>query len=89
MGPESSENAKRIDSTGMFGPVERREYPWKSEFDADRWIQFLSTTSDHRALPTDRRERLLGTVHDLIKRHGGLYRVPVVTLMYVAKRQAK
>lgn len=89
LGPESSENVKRIDSTGMFGPVEWREYPWQAEYDTDRWVQFLSTSSDHIALPPDRREELLKTVHDLVEQHGGVYRVPVVTLMYLAKRRAR
>ncbi len=70
----------------LFTDLEKREYPWMAEYDADTWIELLQTHSDHRALPDDRRQQLLAAVHDAIERNGGVHRFRTVTEMILARK---
>ncbi|MEX2377519.1 MAG: class I SAM-dependent methyltransferase, partial [Dehalococcoidia bacterium] len=77
-----------INGTGMFGPVEVREYPWHASYDTESWITLLGTHSDHRVLPLRQRTSLFEAVRDAINRAGGVYSMHVVTRLYFARRTA-
>jgi SAM-dependent methyltransferase len=83
-GPERK--VASINGTGLFGAVDVRRYRWTADYDTARWVKFLSTNSDHRVLPADRRERLFNAVRDAIEQHGGVHRVPITTVLYFARR---
>lgn len=75
-----------IESSGLFGPVERKSYPWEAEYDAESWTKYLMTTSDHRSLPADRRDQLLSVIHKAIEADGGTYRSSIETQLLLCRR---
>lgn len=75
-----------ISASGRFGNPWIRRYAWESQFDTETWIQFLTTTSDHRTLAPARREALLTSVREAIDRHGGIYRFTMESTVLAAKR---
>jgi SAM-dependent methyltransferase len=63
--------AERIAATGRFEPPCEDRFPWSRRLAAARYGDLLRTHSDHRLLPTERRERLVDAVEDAIRSHGG------------------
>jgi SAM-dependent methyltransferase len=77
--------SEMIEASGLFGDVESREYRWTDEYDADIWVKFLSTNSDHRVLPPARLQRLLDAVRSAIIGNGGRYRFGVVSRLQMCR----
>lgn len=69
-----------------FGSITEREYRETRIDTSEAWLAMLRTTSDHLALPEERREALLNAIGDAIGRHGGSAEVSVVTRLWLAKR---
>lgn len=51
---------------GSFGSPLERHYPWTTRYTSAEWTDLLRTTSDHRLLPINRLEVLLGAVGEAI-----------------------
>jgi SAM-dependent methyltransferase len=77
--------AERIRASGRFGEVSVREYPWTERRSAESWVRLLGTFSDHRLLPDDDRDALLGEVARVIERHGGFIEVRHVARLFLAR----
>lgn len=73
-------------ASGGFGPVTTREYPWTRTYRADEYARLMSTQSDHRMLPGERRARLLAAVRAAIDDAGGSITVAHVCHLYAATR---
>jgi len=79
---------KKIVSSGLFGPVTVRRYPWSSEYTADRYIGLLKTMSDHAILASKVRRDVFRAIRGLIAENGGSFVRPVVAVLFLApKRQ--
>ncbi|MBI4305089.1 MAG: class I SAM-dependent methyltransferase [Chloroflexi bacterium] len=86
-GSGSGRIAERIAATGLFEPVTVHRYPWATEYDTDRWLKLLNTSSDHRALPPARKEGLLAEVRRAVDAHGGHHRMSMESVLFLARRR--
>ncbi|MFG1905193.1 class I SAM-dependent methyltransferase [Kribbella sp. NPDC048928] len=60
-----------LGESGRFGSVECRRYVWEQEYSTAEYLELLSSYSGHRALTTQRRDRLYGCISALMARSGG------------------
>ncbi len=80
---------KRIENSGLFGPVAVRRYPGSQEYSADSYIALLRTMSDHAILSNPTRHRLFQLIREIFTYHGGTYtRHFISVLLLAAKRRA-
>jgi SAM-dependent methyltransferase len=78
---------KKIVSSGRFGPVTVRCYPWQCEYSTDEYIAQLRTQSDHAILAPECRARLFRAIRGVIDRHGGRITRPVVAALFLAPKR--
>lgn len=78
---------KKIVSSGRFGPVTVRCYPWQREYTTQQYINQLRTQSDHAILAPENRARLLRAIRVVIDRHGGRIARPVVAALFLAPKR--
>ncbi|MFK4086281.1 class I SAM-dependent methyltransferase [Kribbella sp. NPDC020789] len=64
-------DSSEVDASGLFGPVEFRRYEWELTYTAGEYLDVLSSYSGHRALTSQRRDRLYECVRALIDADGG------------------
>lgn len=76
-----------LDESPGFGPVTRRDYPWREVYDAERYVALLATQSDHRMLAEDQRRRLLDAVAAVVDAAGGVVTVDYVAELYRTRRE--
>jgi ubiquinone/menaquinone biosynthesis C-methylase UbiE len=77
-----------IESGGLFAIDAQRRYLWDQPYAADAFVGLLRTYSDHRALPRERRARLLAGVRSVIDdRLGGTITTHYLTTLCVARRR--
>lgn len=70
-----------------FGPALERSYEWTHRYTPTGWTNLMRTSSDHRMLPSERREALLVAVEHAIASHGGTYEHPYLTNLWAAERE--
>jgi SAM-dependent methyltransferase len=73
--------------SGCFGPVTWRRYPWSQVYSASDYCDLLRTHSDHRLLPEDQLDSLLGALSGVIHAHGSI-EVAYEAHLYLAPRAA-
>jgi SAM-dependent methyltransferase len=78
--------AEQLARSARFGPVELRAYPWSQVYGAEEYADLLSTSSDHRMLPTEQREALLAAIRAAVEEHGGCIEVRYETHLHLARR---
>jgi len=78
---------KKIVSSGLFGPVTVLQYPWQSEYTADRYIGLLRTMSDHAILAPKVRRDIFRAIRRLIDANGGSFIRPVVAVLFLAPKR--
>lgn len=93
LGPEAYPAAEEpntrteIERSGLFGPVTTRRYVWEQEYDAEGYLNLLSTYSDHLRLDPETRRRLFAGIADLIDREfGGRMAKRYLVLLHVARK---
>ena len=59
-------------ASDLFGDVTAVEHEWETAYDRDAYLQLLDTSSDHRLLDPDTRERLFDEVGRVIDAAGGV-----------------
>jgi SAM-dependent methyltransferase len=79
-------HAGPIEACGKFGPVEERSFLWEHTYARDEWLDQLPTHSDHRMLPSDVLETLLGHIGEVIDAHGGTLTIGHSTELLLAAR---
>ncbi|HEX2235304.1 MAG TPA: methyltransferase domain-containing protein [Actinomycetota bacterium] len=79
------EQGAAITASGLFRDVEVRACAWSESFSSSRYVELLSTHSDHRILPEARREALFDAVAGLVDAAGGIT-VEYSTELYLARR---
>ena len=75
-----------IADAGAYGPAETARYAWSQLYDTAGWLEQLTTHSDHQALPTAQRERLLDAVGEALDAAGGSFEMPYATVLVSARR---
>jgi SAM-dependent methyltransferase len=71
-----------------FVPDVKRSYPWDQRYRSDGLIGLLRTYSDHRALPRQRRARLMAGIREVIEGQlGGWVTTHYLTTLCVARRR--
>ena len=70
-----------------FGPTATEVFPWTMTYDAASWSERLETSSDHRILSPERRERLLEAVRTAIGSIGGSFEMHYDTVLVTATRK--
>jgi len=78
---------KKIVSSGRFGPVTVRCYPWQRESTTQEHIDQLRTQSNHAILAPECRARLFRAVRVVIDRHGGRITRPVTAVLFLAPKR--
>ncbi|HEX3607470.1 MAG TPA: class I SAM-dependent methyltransferase [Candidatus Dormibacteraeota bacterium] len=66
---------------GRFGPAEADTVEWERDYPRDRWLELITTHSDHRVLPAEQRARLLAAVGEVIDSLGGSIRLHYRTVL--------
>ncbi|MEJ7597937.1 MAG: methyltransferase domain-containing protein [Kofleriaceae bacterium] len=69
-------------ASGCFGPIETLTEAWRERYPTERYIELLSTYSDH-AVQEDPR-RLYDAIRAAIDRRGGVIEIPYLTMAFVA-----
>ncbi len=69
-----------------FDAPETTTFTWSKTYATADWLDHLATHSDHRALPPDRRQRLLAAVGAAIDAVGGSFELPYETVLISARR---
>jgi len=85
-GIDRTARATEIDASGCFGDVQVRVTAWEADYSAARYLELLSTYSDHLALDADTRRRLFAELAALIhSRFRGRVQKHYETIVYVAQ----
>jgi SAM-dependent methyltransferase len=79
-------SAHELDESPLFGTKITRAYPWSETYTTDRYLELLTTHSDHRMLTPETFERVAGGVTRLVDDAGGTLRVDYVTRLHLARR---
>ena len=74
-----------IAASGLFGPVDIREYPWTRTYTTAQYLDLLSTYSDHATLAPAQRERLFGAITAAVNRRGGTLDIRYVSMAFTAR----
>lgn len=69
-----------------FTDVSLKLYDFTSTFDANEYIDFLNTMSDHRSLPEENRAALHAGIKDAILKHGGVQKEYNVFQLYMGRK---
>jgi SAM-dependent methyltransferase len=87
VGPEFvPEWAEAIATSGHFGRVEHRDFPWSRTYTTDDYTTLLQTHSNHRLLPEVRRGALLEEVAAAIDDNGGTFTIDYVCTVFLAPK---
>ena len=71
----------------LYHPPIVAELPWTERYATARYLELLSTYSDHAVLPAGTRDALFADIAAAIDRRGGTIEVPYVTLVFIAHRR--
>jgi SAM-dependent methyltransferase len=85
---ELPDQRAEIETAGLFEVVDVRQYDWEVRYDADRYIDLLSTFSGHIAMQDCQRDRLYGEIRRrLAERPDGRLRRHWGGVLHVARRR--
>lgn len=74
-----------FDDSGYFDPAVVEQFPWSATYSADRYVDLLSTYSDHISLPESTRQALLTDIRALIDANGGEIERPYLAVLICAQ----
>lgn len=81
------EIAAELQSGGIFGSVETRDYLWRLTYTAEEYVRMQGTHSEHRLLPAETRRRLFAGLVRLIEAEfGGIVVKDHLTRLHLAKK---
>jgi SAM-dependent methyltransferase len=67
-GIPQAEMIEEFEGSGRFKEVVVRRYEWEVEYGKEEYVDLLSTFSNHRAMPREKREELFREVRELVDR---------------------
>lgn len=83
-GSAGSPEREGVDSV-LFAPPTVLAFPWSQRYPTARYVELLTTQSDHRLLPPPEREQLLRAVAEIVDAGGGALTVDYVTRVHLAR----
>jgi SAM-dependent methyltransferase len=90
LGPPGSQQHDRVGDRpdeAVWPTILTRTYAWTRSYTSGEYVDLLCTSSDHRLLPDDRRDALLGGIGDAIDRlGGGRYDLTYTVALWAARR---
>jgi len=85
---ELPDRTAEIEASGLFDVVAVEHFDWTVDYDAEAYIQLLSTFSGHIAMPLERREQLFSEIRRrLSSRPGGQLRRGWGAVLHEARRR--
>ena len=75
-----------LDASPLFASLTPREYAWSETYSTSRYIELLTTHSDHRMLPPDVFGELSSELTGLIEERGGALRIDYLARLHLARR---
>ncbi len=85
---ELADQAAEIEASGLFEVVHIRHFDWERLYDADSYIELLSTFSGHIAMEDWKRERLYSEIRlRLGRRPGNAARRHWGAVLHIARRR--
>jgi SAM-dependent methyltransferase len=85
---ELPDQAAQIEASGLFEVVHIRHFDWERVYDADGYIELLSTFSGHIAMEDWQRERLYGEIRRRLgQRPGNALRRHWGAVLHIARRR--
>jgi SAM-dependent methyltransferase len=75
-----------ITQAGCFEPAVTATFPWRKTYQTVDWVEHLDSHSDHKALPAERRQRLLTAVGEAVDAIGGSFEMPYEAVLVTARR---
>ena len=75
-----------IAASGLYGEPRVAELPWTERYSTARYLELLSTYSDHAVLAAEPRAGLFAQIAAAIDKRGGAIDIPYVTLVVIARR---
>ncbi len=82
---EEPARERDIRSSGVFDQPTVLTFPWTMRYSTARYVELMTTYSDHRLLPEAERDRLLEAVAEVIEGAGGEISVDSRTWVYLAR----
>lgn len=79
--------AEVIEASGLFDAIKARDYRWSEGYTTARYVDLLSTQSDHRLLPEETRAPLLEAVGEIVDGVGGRIDLDYLTKLLLARRR--
>lgn len=79
------ETVDQIDSSGLFGKVLVKEYPWSEEYTAERLIKLLNSFALICNLDKEVRRKLLAGIQEVVEQFGGVVESQNISLLYMAR----
>ena len=81
-----AEYVAMIEASGLYARPHVAQLPWTERYTTARYLELLSTYSDHAVLAPATRDALLAEIAAAIDRRGGTINIPYVTLVFVAHK---
>jgi SAM-dependent methyltransferase len=78
---------QELEDSTLFSPVTERRYPWTETYTTARYLELLTTHSDHRMLRASVFDRLAQGLTRIIGEAGGEIRVDYVARLHLARRR--
>jgi SAM-dependent methyltransferase len=83
--PPVGHSTKALETSDLFGPVERRTFPFAQQLDAASLVDRISSVSFVAAAPAERRAGLEGRLRKIVAAAGGAVDFPYLTEVYVSR----
>ncbi len=86
--PTAGRSATELAQSGLFGPAERRSFPFVQRLDADGVVDRIASVSYIAAAPAERRAELERKLREVVAAQGGVVDFPYVAEVYISRRAA-
>ena len=83
--PPAGDSARLLGASPLFGPVERRTFPYPQRLDADGLVERIRSVSFVAAAPADRRAELERRLREIVAAQGGSVDFDYLTEVFVSR----
>jgi len=83
--PPVGHSVKALEKSELFGPVERRTFPFLQQLDADGLVDRMASVSFVAAAPPDARAQLERELREIVAAEGGSVEFAYITEVYVSR----
>jgi SAM-dependent methyltransferase len=87
VGPVEFKGGRGWAPAELFSEREQRRYRFSVSYDADTYLELISTHSDHNLLPVEAKRRLFDAIAAAIQAHGGRFKLVYETTLLLARRR--